>query len=224
MRVALADDSALARRGFTSLLRAAGHEVVYSAADGDRLVAALDAALDTAPADVALLDVRMPPGPEGGLRTAQRLRAAHPTLGLLLVSHRMQLWHLPRVLALGAAAGAGYRLKDRLATVAALGDTLARVAAGDIVIEPGLGERLVDATSDRVPPTMTPGQRQVLGLLAEAATNDRIAAELTVTAATADRIVATVLATLDVPPTAAAGPAHRALAVLRRLGMGEGGD
>jgi len=220
MRVALADDNTLARRGFTTLLRAAGHEVVHSVEDGDRLISALD----TAPADVALLDVRMPPGPEGGLRTAQRLRADHPSLGLLLVSHRMQLRHLPQVLALGAVAGAGYRLKDRLATVVAFDDTLVRIAAGDIVVEPGLGERLVDSAGDRVPPMITPRQQRVLGLLAEAATNDRIAGELSVTAAAADRIVATVLAVLGVPPAAAAGRSHRALAVLRRLGMEEGAD
>jgi DNA-binding NarL/FixJ family response regulator len=63
MRVALAEDGALFREGLLMLLRAAGHQVVCSAADGDELVAQLT----TAPADVAILDIRMPPEPDGGL-------------------------------------------------------------------------------------------------------------------------------------------------------------
>ena len=57
--------------------------VVCSAADGDELMARLT----TSPADVAILDIRMPPEPDGGLITAERLRAAHPDLGLLFLSH-----------------------------------------------------------------------------------------------------------------------------------------
>jgi DNA-binding NarL/FixJ family response regulator len=53
------------------LLQAAGHEVVGSSADGDSLVELLAAQ----PADVAILDIRMPPDPDGGLVTAERLRA-----------------------------------------------------------------------------------------------------------------------------------------------------
>ncbi|MGH3765638.1 MAG: response regulator [Pseudonocardiaceae bacterium] len=92
MRVAVAEDGALFREGLLMLLRAAGHEVVCSAPDGDELVAQLS----TQPADVAILDIRMPPEPDGGLVTAERLRAAHPGLGLLFLSHYAESHYLNR--------------------------------------------------------------------------------------------------------------------------------
>ena len=83
MRVALAEDGALFREGLLMLLQAAGHEVVGSVADGDALVDLLSGER----ADVAILDIRMPPEPDGGLVTAERLRALHPDMGLLFLSH-----------------------------------------------------------------------------------------------------------------------------------------
>ena len=84
MRVALAEDGALFREGLLMLLKAAGHEIVACASGGDELVALLR----TRPADVAILDIRMPPEPDGGLVTADRLRAAHPEMGLLRTATR----------------------------------------------------------------------------------------------------------------------------------------
>ncbi|MFG1954648.1 hypothetical protein [Micromonospora sp. NPDC048830] len=39
--------------------------------------------LDRTPVDVAIMDIRMPPGADGGLQTAQRVRAMYPDVGLL---------------------------------------------------------------------------------------------------------------------------------------------
>ena len=66
MRVALAEDGALFREGLEMLLQAAGHEVVGSTADGDALVELLA----EKPADAAILDIRMPPEPDGGLASS----------------------------------------------------------------------------------------------------------------------------------------------------------
>jgi DNA-binding NarL/FixJ family response regulator len=94
------------------LLRAAGHQVVCSAADGDESVALLS----TQPADVAILDIRMPPEPDGGLITAERLRAAHPKLGLLFLSHYAESHYLMRILEIGTES-IGYRLKEKVGSV-----------------------------------------------------------------------------------------------------------
>ena len=88
MRVALAEDGALFRERLLMLLKAAGHEIVACASGGDELVALLR----TRPADVAILDIRMPPEPDGGLPTAETLRAAHPKLGLLFLSGLALVW------------------------------------------------------------------------------------------------------------------------------------
>ncbi|HSK60086.1 MAG TPA: response regulator transcription factor, partial [Actinomycetospora sp.] len=107
MRVAVAEDGALFRQGLVMLLEAAGHEVVAVEAGGDPLVAVLS----TVPADVALLDIRMPPEPDGGLVTAERLRAAHPDMGLLFLSHYAESHYLMRILEIGTDS-IGYRLKE----------------------------------------------------------------------------------------------------------------
>jgi DNA-binding NarL/FixJ family response regulator len=105
MRVALAEDGALFREGLLMLLRAAGHEIVGAVGGGDELVALLA----TEPADVAILDIRMPPEPDGGLSTAVRLRELHPRMGLLFLSHYAETHYLMRILEIGTE-GIGYRL------------------------------------------------------------------------------------------------------------------
>ena len=57
MRVILADDSMLLREGLARLLVEAGFDVVAQAADGDQLLALVDAHQP----DVAIVDIRMPP-------------------------------------------------------------------------------------------------------------------------------------------------------------------
>src|SRR3954451_8204634 len=139
VRVALAEDGALFREGLQMLLQAAGHEVVAVAAGGDEL----RELLATTPADVAVLDIRMPPEPDGGLATAERLREVNPEMGLLFLSHYAESHYLMRILRIGTES-IGYRLKEKIGSVEALSDTLARIEAGEIVIEPVLAKRLVD--------------------------------------------------------------------------------
>ena len=139
MRVALAEDGALFREGLLMLLKAAGHEVVCCTADGDSLVQELG----PQSADVAILDIRMPPEPDGGLVTAERLRALHPEMGLLFLSHYAESHYLMRILQISTDS-IGYRLKEKVGSVEVLTDTLSRIRAGEIVIEPVLAKRLVE--------------------------------------------------------------------------------
>jgi DNA-binding NarL/FixJ family response regulator len=97
VRVALAEDGALFREGLVMLLQAAGHEIVGCTADGDALVELLS----SRPTDVAILDIRMPPEPDGGLVTAARLRAMQPDMGLLFLSHYAESHYLMRILQVG---------------------------------------------------------------------------------------------------------------------------
>ena len=214
MRVALAEDGALFREGLLMLLQAAGHEVVGSVADGDALVELLGGT----DADVAILDIRMPPEPDGGLVTAERLRAAHPDLGLLFLSHYAESHYLLRILQIGTDA-IGYRLKEKVGSVEVLSDTLGRIAEGEIVIEPVLAKRLVERPrGDRkeAVDTLSPRELDVLRLMAEGRSNTGIAAQLFVTPKAVEKHIANIFSKLGLHED---GSEHhrRVLAVLTYL-------
>jgi DNA-binding NarL/FixJ family response regulator len=197
MRVAIAEDGALFREGLVLLLEAAGHEVVGCVGDGDALVAIVA----TEPVDVAVLDIRMPPEPDGGLVTAERIRAMKPETGLLLLSHYAETHYLMRVLEIGAER-IGYRLKERVAGVQVLADTLDRIMAGEIVIEPALAKRLVQAPASRADsPIASLSEREldVLRLMAEGRANNAIARELFVSPKAVEKHTAAIFGKLDLP-------------------------
>lgn len=214
MRVALAEDGALFRQGLLMLLEAAGHDVVGCTAGGDELVALL--ARESA--DVAILDIRMPPEPDGGLVTAERLRAAHPGMGLLFLSHYAESHYLMRILEIGTDA-IGYRLKEKVGSVDVLTDTLTRIAAGEIVIEPVLAKRLVERPRgerrDAVA-GLTEREHDVLALMAEGRSNNGIAAQLFVTPKAVEKHIANIFGKLGLH-TDVSEHHRRVLAVLTYL-------
>jgi DNA-binding NarL/FixJ family response regulator len=214
VRVALAEDGALFREGLLMLLRAAGHEVVGCTADGDALVELLA----DQPVDVAILDIRMPPEPDGGLVTAERLRAAHPGMGLLFLSHYAESHYLVRILQIGTD-GVGYRLKEKVGSVDVLTDTLTRIRDGEIVIEPVLAKRLVQRPQGdrkRVVDSLSARELEVLGLMAEGRSNNGIATELFVTQKAVEKHIANIFDKLGLPNDATAHH-RRVLAVLTYL-------
>ena len=84
----LADDAALLREGLAGLLQRQGFRIVAqeSRADTLRLTVAELAARGELP-DVVVTDVRMPPTmTTDGLQAALELKAAHPGLGVLVLS------------------------------------------------------------------------------------------------------------------------------------------
>jgi DNA-binding NarL/FixJ family response regulator len=214
VRVALADDGALFRDGLVLLLEAAGHQVVGCTADGDALVELLS----TEPADVAVLDIRMPPEPDGGLSTAERLRADHPELGLLFLSHYAEAHYLMRVLHIGTDA-IGYRLKEKVGSVEVLSDTLTRIRDGEIVIEPVLAQRLVERPSSSrrdMLATLSDREMDVLRLMSEGRSNAGIAGLLFVAAKSIEKHIASIFMKLGLPSDATEHH-RRVLAVLTFL-------
>lgn len=214
MDVAVADDGALFREGLQLLLSAAGHEVVGCVEDGDGLLELLARTR----VDVAIMDIRMPPGADGGLHTARLVRERYPDVGLLLLSQHAEAHYLFRLLEIGTER-IGYRLKDQVAGVAVLSDTLVRVAAAELVIEPVLAANLVDQPS---PPArgplagLTDRERGVLRLMAEGRSNAGIAAELFLSVKSVEKHVASVFTKLNLP-TEPAAHHRRVLAVLAYL-------
>ena len=83
MRVAVADDGVLFRRGLVRLLVEEGVDVVAEVGDADELIRAVES---TAP-DVVLIDIRMPPTHTvEGLDAAAAIRRSHPRIGVILLS------------------------------------------------------------------------------------------------------------------------------------------
>lgn len=212
VRVVVADDGALFREGLVLLLLAAGHEVVDAVADGDAL-AALAA---REPFDVAVLDIRMPPGAEGGLSTAAGLRAAFPDLALLVLSHYGEAHYLRRILEIGTRS-IGYRIKDEIAGPATLTDTLVRLVEGEMVIEPSIAGHLLDrpVNGGRLA-GLGPREKEVLRLMAEGRSNQNIATLLHVSVKGVEKHTAGIFSKLDLPADANAYH-RRVLAVLAYL-------
>ena len=75
MRIVIAEDSAVMRAGLAEILADRGHEVVAAVGDAEALLAAVDQHRP----DVAVVDVRMPPGyTDEGLRAAIAIRRDYP--------------------------------------------------------------------------------------------------------------------------------------------------
>src|SRR5262245_21066910 len=86
LRVVVADDNALLREGIASLLTDAGHEVVGRAVDANDLLLKVRS---YAP-DIAIVDVRMPPGnADDGLVAATEIRRTYPAVNVLVLSQHL---------------------------------------------------------------------------------------------------------------------------------------
>jgi DNA-binding NarL/FixJ family response regulator len=206
----------LLREGLARLLAEAGFEVVGQAADGDELVALVEAQQP----DVAIVDIRMPPShTDEGLRAARVIRERWPAVGILVLSQFARPSYAFELLQTGTQ-GIGYLLKDRVSDLAALADGVRRVAAGESVLDPSVVAQLVGRPRHGGDPLeeLTARERQVLGAMAEGRSNRAIADELVITEHTVEKHVTQVMAKLRIP---ASGDDHRrVLAVLTFLDSG----
>jgi DNA-binding NarL/FixJ family response regulator len=212
VRVVIAEDSVLLREGLSRLLIDAGCEIVAAVGDGPALVDAIRAGRP----DVSVVDVRMPPSHrDEGLRAAIEARSLVPGSPVLVLSQYVEKQYATELLADGAGA-VGYLLKDRVADVREFVDAVRRVAAGATVMDPEVVAQLLVRSRRNDPMTsLTPREREVLGLMAEGRSNAAIAAELVVSAGAVEKHISNVFMKLGLE---ASGSDHRrVLAVLTYL-------
>lgn len=155
MRVVIAEDQFLLRDGLTRLLSAYGHRVVAAVDDGDDLLSAIR---EHQP-DIAVVDVRLPPGfTDEGLRAALAARAERAAFPVLVLSQYVEQLYARELLADGAGA-VGYLLKDRVLNGAQFTDAVTRIADGGTVMDPEVIAQLLarnarprDGSADQLSP------------------------------------------------------------------------
>src|SRR5215203_2894108 len=124
MRVVIAEDSVLLREGTVRLLEDAG--------DAEELLRKVRAHKP----DVAIVDIRMPPGyGSEGLQAAAEIRRELPSVGVLILSQYVEEHYVVQLMSSGTE-GVGYLLKDRVADVDRFVDAVRRVAEGGSVLDP----------------------------------------------------------------------------------------
>ena len=169
MRILIADDHGIVRGGLKLLIeRQPDMQVVAEADDG---VAAFEQALATKP-DLCVLDVSMPR--MTGLQAARQIRAHLPETQVLALSMHDDERYVFDALKAGAS---GYVLKHEADHY--LVDAVRAVARGDSFLTNAAQRALVrawraDASAGPEEP-LSPREREVLKLIAEAHTNRQIA-------------------------------------------------
>jgi DNA-binding NarL/FixJ family response regulator len=215
LRVVFAEDNYLVREGTVALLSGVDDvEIVGTAEAYDELLAAVEARSP----DAVLTDIRMPPsGTDEGIRAAKAIRAAHPDVGVVVLSQFADEEYAYELLKDGAE-GLGYLLKERVADVDEVVRALNEVARGGSVLDPKIVEALV-AAKDRMAhsalATLTEREREVLGHMAQGENNAAIAASLFLTERAVEKHINSLFHKLDLTEEPAVH--RRVMAVLAFL-------
>ena len=212
MRVVIAEDSVLLREGAARLLTDAGFEVVGQAGDAEELLRKVGAHKP----DVAIVDIRMPPGQaDDGLRAALQIREERPEVGILILSQYVEEHYVMQLME-GGTEGVGYLLKDRIADVDRLADAVRRVADGGSVLDPEVVSQMLGRSRDEGPlDQLTDREREVLAAMAEGLGNRAIAERLFLSERAVERHVTSIFGKLGL--STEEGGHRRVLAVLAYL-------
>jgi DNA-binding NarL/FixJ family response regulator len=210
LRILLADDHPLVRRGLRAVLAGAPDvEVVGEAATGREAIAL---AAELTP-DVILMDLQMPD--LSGIEATRAILASQPDARILVVT----LFQDDDSVFLALRAGArGYVLKD--ADEDDLLSAIRAVAGGAAIFSPSIANRLLTLFASPRPsvpelfPELTEREREVLELIAQGLPNPRIAQQLSISVKTVGNHVSIIFGKLQV--------ADRAEAIVRARDAGLG--
>jgi DNA-binding NarL/FixJ family response regulator len=209
LRILLADDHAVVRKGIREFLEEDGEvAVVAEASNGAEALRLVD---EHHPV-VAVLDVQMPG--MNGIETTRRIKAAHPGVRVLILTAYDDD---PYVFALLQAGADGYVLKNAdsddlvraVKAVAKGGKVLAPEVAAKVVAQMASGKPA--GAAEQVEP-LTGRELDVLRLAAQGLTNKAIAAELNVSDRTVQGHLASIYGKMAV--------ASRTEAVTKALKLG----
>ena len=184
IRVILADDHALVREGSRRILEDSGEiTVVAEAGNGEEAVAAVARHQP----DVAIIDIGMPG--INGIEATRRIKAAHPGVGVLILTMHDDDQFIFTAIEAGAA---GFLLKD--VEGSQLIQAVKAVRAGDSVLHPSIVHRVLARLAGdehRQEPSvgeepLTDRELEVLRLAARGMANKEICATLGVSVRTVE--------------------------------------
>src|SRR6185295_12852134 len=202
LRVALGEDSYLAREGISRVLEAEDDiEIVATCEDFESLRAAVG---ETEP-DVVLTDIRMPPThTDEGIRLAAELRATHPAVGVVVLSQYAEPLYATKLLESGSD-GRAYLLKERVTDRGELSRALREVAEGRSVVDAQIVEALLEVRRRREESgldTLTSREQEILALIAEGWSNEAIASRLFITKRAVERHINSIFWKLELGDSA----------------------
>jgi DNA-binding NarL/FixJ family response regulator len=163
----LVEDHLALREGLELLLTREGCKVVGSVGDPQEAAEIIE---ETGP-DVAIIDIRLPG--ESGIGLTRRLLRDRPDLGVVLYTGHSDVQLLYEGLDSGAR---GYALKD--GPPEELLEAIRSIAAGGTYVDPRLRPALLSRGATRRVPHLSPREREILDLLAQGLTGERIATQL----------------------------------------------
>ncbi len=212
MRVVIAEDLALLRDGLIRLFEAHDFEVVAAVDNAPSLLRALE----EKDADIAVLDVRLPPSfSNEGLMAAVEIRRRRPAFPVLVLSQYVEQLYAKELLASGQGS-IGYLLKDRITDVRSFVEAVQQVADGGTVLDPQVVSSILSRAQREAPmERLTEREREVLSLMAQGRSNAAIAARLFVSEKAVGKHTNSIFTKLDLPQ--AADDNRRVLAVLAFL-------
>jgi DNA-binding NarL/FixJ family response regulator len=212
LRILIADDHPLVRKGMSAILASVpDFELVGQATNGRE---AIDLSAELRP-DVILMDLQMPD--VSGVVATREILTANPDVRILVVT----LFEDDDSVFLALRAGArGYVLKD--ADEQELIAAIRAVATGAAIFSPSVAPRVLTAfanprhgTDDVVFPELTERERDILELIAQGYPNPRIAQRLGLSPKTVGNYVSTIFSKLQVEDRS------EAIVRAREAGMGQ---
>ena len=208
----LADDSVLFREGVARVLADNGFVVAGQAGDAGELHTLVER---EAP-DVVVTDIRMPPtNTNEGLLAAQRIRAEHPQVGVLVLSQYVETRQAIKLLQ-NTPQQVGYLLKDRVCDIAEFADTVRRITRGRSAIDPEVVAHLLRRRGeDSALGDLTSREHDILTLMAQGRSNRAICEQLFLSPKTVETHVGSIFSKLGLLP--AADDHRRVLAVITYL-------
>ena len=201
VRVALADDSFLAREALTGMLAEMPDvELVAACCDADELRAAFDEARP----DIVLTEIPLPPSmTDEGLRLAAELRDSHPETAVIALSDACDPAYAVALLESGADRRA-YLLKDHLRSPRQLLAAIETVSRGGSLIDAKVVEALMrqrqESASSPVA-ELSAEERATLVEMARGASNAAIARKLGITQRAVERQIHAIFEKLQLPAT-----------------------
>lgn len=199
IRIALADDHKILRRGIKKIIEEnADFKVVAEAGDGIELLKSLSKSLP----DILILDISMPN--LGGIETAKEIKASYPSIKILILTMHKRKEYVYHAISAGVE---GYLLKED--TESELFSAIEMVRSGKIFISSSFdmditGELLQYYRGERKGTTelLTGREKEVLRLIAEGKSSKDIASLLFISVYTVNNHRANIIKKLKLKRTA----------------------